>query len=325
MTLFRGHRLRKTETLRTLVREVSLQPHNLIFPLFITEGQGKVEPIASMPGQNRYSVDELERVVEPLMELGVRAVLLFGIVEKKDEHGSGSSLSDGVVQTATRRLKQRFPELCVITDVCLCEYTDHGHCGYVRRDGTIDNDRTLTRIAETALSQAEAGADIVAPSDMMDGRVAAIRNKLDARGLVDTPIMSYSAKFASAFYGPFRDAAGSTPQFGDRRCYQMDPANGREAMREIEADIAEGADLLIMKPAMAYMDVIARARDRFEVPMAAYNVSGEYSMVKMAAAQGLIDEKRMVMEILTGFRRAGCDLIITYHAPDVARWLSGKP
>lgn len=324
MTFFRGHRMRRSETLRTMVREVSLRPDNLIYPIFVTEGKEKVEQILSMPGQNRYSVDKLPQVVEPLLELGVQAVLLFGIVSDKDEHGSQASAHGGIVQVATRFLKNKYPHLCVITDVCLCEYTSHGHCGYVNCDGTIDNDKTLLRIAETALSQAEAGADIVAPSDMMDGRVAAIRKILDERGFVDIPIMSYAAKFASAFYGPFRDAAGSAPQFGDRRAYQMDPANGREAMREIAADVAEGADLLIMKPALAYMDVIARARDKFTQPMAAYNVSGEYSMVKIAAAQGIVDEKRMVMEIMTGFRRAGCDLIITYHAHDVARWLNQK-
>jgi porphobilinogen synthase len=316
----RFRRLRRSEPLRSLVRETALSPADFIYPLFVVHGHGVRDEIASMPGQYHLSLDRLPAEAAELQRLGVPAVLLFGLPAAKDERGSEAYAEDGIVQQATALLKREAPDLLVITDVCLCEYTSHGHCGLLDGD-QVDNDASLELIARSALTQAQAGADIVAPSDMMDGRVAAIRETLDRHGLSHVPVMAYAAKFASAFYGPFREAADSTPAFGDRRGYQMDPANGREALREIEADIAEGADIVMVKPALPYLDVLARARDRFDLPFAAYNVSGEYAMVKAAAANGWLDERRVVLEALTGIRRAGADMIITYHAKDAARWL----
>jgi porphobilinogen synthase len=292
----------------------------LIYPLFVVHGHGVRREVNSMPGVYQLSVDQLGREAEELLELGISAVLLFGIPARKDELASEAYDPDGIVQRAVRELKRVAPELVVITDVCNCEYTSHGHCGIVR-DGHILNDATLELLARTAVSHAEAGADMVAPSDMMDGRVLAIRRALDQAGFSEIPILSYAAKYASAFYGPFREAAESAPAFGDRRSHQMDPGNRREALREIATDLEEGADAIIVKPALAYLDVVAAARERFDVPIAAYNVSGEYAMVKAAARNGWIDEQRVVLEILTGIRRAGAQMIITYHAKDVARWL----
>lgn len=303
-----------------MFRETPLGIDDLIYPLFVTHGSGIRREVPSMPGVFQYSVDMLPPEVEEIASLGIDAVLLFGIPAEKDDTGSSAYRSDGVVQQAIHRIKEVTPDLVVITDVCLCEYTDHGHCGVVV-DGDVDNDRTIDLLARTALSHAEAGADIVAPSDMMDGRVGAIRNALDGSGFAHVPIMSYAVKYASAFYGPFRDAAESAPQFGDRRSYQMDAANVREALREAEQDIAEGADIVMVKPALAYLDVIRRVRDMCNHPIAAYNVSGEYAMVKATAANGWIDERSIVMEILTGIKRAGADVIVTYHAKDVAKWL----
>jgi porphobilinogen synthase len=303
-----------------MVRETVLRPSDFIYPLFVTHGRGVRNPVPSMPGVNQISLDLLTDEAADLKALGIAAVLLFGLPAHKDESGSEAYAPDGIVQDAVRTLKDAHPDVTVITDVCMCEYTSHGHCG-VLVGGEVDNDLSLDLIGRTALSHAQAGADMVAPSDMMDGRVGVIRSLLDVEGLTGVPIMAYAAKYASAFYGPFREAAGSAPQFGDRRSYQMDPANGREALREIEADIAEGADIVMVKPALAYLDVLARARARFDHPLAAYNVSGEYAMVKAAAAAGWIDEPRIVLELLTGIRRAGADLIITYHAKDAARWL----
>lgn len=316
----RFRRLRRSEGLRRLVRETRLHVADLIYPLFIVHGRGIRREVRSMPGVYQLSVDQLTYEVEDLRNLGIGAVLLFGIPARKDEWASEAYDPDGIVQRAIRELKRLAPDLVVITDVCNCEYTSHGHCGVVR-DGQILNDPTLELLARTAVSHAEAGADMVAPSDMMDGRVLAIRRALDEAGFVELPILSYAAKYASAFYGPFREAAESAPAFGDRRSHQMDPANRREALREVAADLEEGADAIIVKPALAYLDVIAAVRERFEVPIAAYNVSGEYAMVKAAARNGWIDERRVVMEILTGIRRAGAQMIITYHAKDVARWL----
>ncbi len=316
----RFRRLRRSEPLRSLVRETTLSPADFIYPLFVVHGRDMRAEIASMPGQYHLSLDRLPAEAAELQRLGVPAVLLFGLPAEKDERGSEAYAEDGIVQQATALLKREAPDLLVVTDVCLCEYTSHGHCGLLDGD-QVDNDRSLELIARAALTQAQAGADIVAPSDMMDGRVAAIRESLDGHGLSYVPIMAYAAKFASAFYGPFREAAESTPAFGDRRGYQMDPANGREALREIAADIAEGADIVMVKPALPYLDVLARARDRFDLPFAAYNVSGEYAMVKAAAANGWLDERRVVLEALTGIKRAGADMIITYHAKDAARWL----
>ena len=316
----RLRRLRKNESMRRLFRETSLDVNDLIYPLFITHGRGVKHEVDSMPGVFQYSVDRLAREAEEVAGLGISAVLLFGIPESKDELGSSAYISKGVVQQAIRKIKKAVPELLVTTDVCLCEYTSHGHCGVVV-DGGVDNDKTLELLARMAVSHAEAGADIIAPSDMMDGRVGAIRSALDEAGFVDLPIMSYAVKYASAFYGPFRYAAQSAPQFGDRRSYQMDGANAREALREAEQDVAEGADIIMVKPALAYLDVVRRVRDACNLPVAAYNVSGEYAMVKAAAANGWLDERRVVMEILTSIKRAGADVIITYHAKDVARWL----
>jgi porphobilinogen synthase len=317
----RMRRLRANAQIRRMVRETALDAGDLIYPLFVVPGTGVHEEISSMPGVFHLSIDNLQAEAAEILELGIPAVILFGIPESKDLAGSGAFAEDGIVQQAIRRLKEVAPELYVITDVCMCEYTSHGHCGAIDEGGCVINDVTLEMLAQTAVSHAEAGVDMVAPSDMMDGRVAAIRAALDAEGYSDVPIMAYSAKYASGYYGPFRDAADSAPAFGDRSGYQMDPANGDEAIREVELDIDEGADLVMVKPALAYMDIIRRVKDTFGMPTAAYNVSGEYAMVKAAAANGWIDEKRVVLETLTGFKRAGADLILTYHAKDAARWL----
>jgi porphobilinogen synthase len=318
----RMRRLRASAALRGLVRETQLQAGQLMLPMFVAETATGSEPIAGMPGVERLSLAAAVEEAREAADLGIAAVLLFGVPAQKDEHGSGAWEEEGVVQAAVRAIKQAQPELLVVTDVCLCEYTDHGHCGVLRDDGTVDNDATLELLARTAVSHAQAGADLVAPSDMMDGRVGAIREELDGEGYSQTPILAYSAKFASAFYGPFRDAAGSAPSFGDRRGYQMDPANGREAVREALLDVEEGADMVMVKPALAYGDLIAAVRRATGLPVAAYNVSGEYAMVKAAAAAGHLDERAAVLEILTSLRRAGADTIVTYHAKDAARWLA---
>jgi porphobilinogen synthase len=315
-------RLRASASLRGLVRETELSAERFVLPLFVSETASGREPIATMPGVERLSVAAAVEEARAADELGIAAVMLFGIPAQKDEHGSGAWEEEGVVQLATAAIKRAQPELLVITDVCLCEYTEHGHCGVLREDGSVDNDASVELLARTAVSQARAGADLVAPSDMMDGRVREIRSELDGEGLSDTPILAYSAKFASAFYGPFRDAAGSTPAFGDRRGYQMDPANGEEAVREALLDVQEGADMVMVKPALAYGDVIASVKQATRLPVAAYNVSGEYAMVKAAAAAGYIDERATVLEILTSLRRAGAETVITYHAKDAARWLA---
>ncbi len=316
----RLRRLRRTEALRRLVRETTLAVDDLILPLFVQYGHGVREPISSMPGHCQLSLDELAREAREVRDLGIPAVLLFGLPRTKDPLGSEAYDPRGIVQEAVRTVKEHAPELVVMTDVCLCEYTSHGHCGVVE-DGYVQNDPSLELLARTAVSHVEAGADLVAPSDMMDGRVGAIRRALDAAGYLETPILAYAAKFASAFYGPFREAADSAPQFGDRRAYQMDPANAREALREVELDVAEGADLVMVKPALPYLDLVWRVRERFGLPVVAYNVSGEFAMVKAAAQLGWIDERAITLELLTGIRRAGADLIITYFAKDVARWL----
>ena len=316
----RLRRLRRSEALRALVRETKVDVGDLICPLFVVEGSKVKQEISSMPGLYRFSNDLLPKEVEEIAGLGIPATILFGIPRKKDEAGSSAYHPKGVVQQAIRTVKKTTPDLLVITDVCLCEYTSHGHCGVVV-DGYVDNDKTLELLAKTALSHAQAGADIVAPSDMMDGRVKAIRQGLDGNGFQHIPILAYAAKYASYFYGPFREAAGSAPQFGDRRSYQMDPANWREAMREIEQDIAEGADIVMVKPALPCLDVIRKARDTFNHPLAAYSVSGEYAMMKAATQQGWLDEKGIVLEMLTAIKRAGADIIITYYAKEAARWL----
>ena len=316
----RLRRLRRKEAVRALVRETDIRVGDLIYPMFVVEGRGIRQEIESMPGIFRLSPDLLPPEVEEIARLGIPAVLLFGIPQQKDEVASAAYHPEGIIPQAVKAIKQVVPELMVITDVCLCEYTSHGHCGVVV-DGEVDNDRTLPLLAKTALAHAEAGADIVAPSDMMDGRVKAIREALDEKRFQHIPILAYAAKYASAFYGPFREAAGATPQFSDRRSYQMDPANVREALREVEQDINEGADIVMVKPALAYLDVIRRVRDSFNYPLAAYNVSGEYAMVKAAARQGWLDEREIVMEILTAIKRAGADIILTYHAKDISRWL----
>ncbi|KAF0208834.1 MAG: porphobilinogen [Actinobacteria bacterium] len=318
---YRPRRLRRTETLRAMVRETSLDASDLIYPLFVEFGVGVRREVPSMPGVFNISLDQLPAEIDELKELGIPAVILFGLPDVKDEVGSGAFAEDGIVQEAVRAIKAHDPEFYVITDVCMCEYTSHGHCGALDEHGCVINDVTLEMLASTALSHVEAGADMVAPSDMMDGRVAAIRAALDAENFSDVPIMAYSAKYASAYYGPFRDAADSAPTSGDRRGYQMDPANSEEALREVALDIEEGADIVMVKPALAYMDIIRRVKEDFGYPTAAYNVSGEYAMVKAAAANGWIDEKRVVLETLLGFKRAGADLVITYHAKDAARWL----
>ena len=316
----RHRRLRLNERVRRLVRENHLSVDDLIYPVFATFGQGVRREVSSMPGVYNVSIDLLLEEIKTVEELGIPGIIVFGVPEEKDEVGTGAYHPEGIVQQAVRAIKKEFPELLVITDVCLCEYTSHGHCGLINNH-TVDNDATLELLAETALSHARAGADMVAPSDMMDGRVAAIRARLDAEGFTDVPIMAYSAKYSSSYYGPFREAAGSTPQFGDRKTYQMDYANGDEAIRETAQDIKEGADIVMVKPALAYLDIIRRIKEEFGYPVAAYNVSGEYSLVKAAAKQGWIDESSLVLETLTGFNRAGADIIITYHALEVARWL----
>jgi porphobilinogen synthase len=317
----RLRRLRRSTTLRDMVRETTLSPRDFIYPLFVTHGHNVRSPIEPMPGQFQLSIDQLLEEVSEAESLGIPAVLLFGIPEGKDELGTEAYATDGVVQAAVAAIKQATPTMAVITDVCLCEYTDHGHCGVLTGEGIVDNDATLDLLARSAVSHAQAGADIVAPSAMMDGQIAALRAALDSAGMPETPIMAYASKFTSAFYGPFRIAAESTPKSGDRKAYQMDGANGREAMRELEQDALEGADLLMVKPALPYLDVIAKARERFDLPIAAYNVSGEYAMLKAAAANGWIDESQAMMEMLTSIKRAGADLIITYFAKDAARAL----
>ena len=317
----RMRRLRATAGLRGLVRETDVRADQLVLPLFVSESASGREPIATMPGIDRLSLSQLVAEAQDAVALGIPAVMLFGLPAEKDELGSGAWDQEGIVQLATEALKQALPELLVITDVCLCEYTSHGHCGVLREDSSVDNDASLELLAQTAVSHARAGADIVAPSDMMDGRVGAIREELDGAGFADTPILAYSAKFASAFYGPFREAADSAPAFGDRRGYQMDPANGREAVREALLDVQEGADMVMVKPALAYGDLIRAVKRATRLPVAAYNVSGEYAMVMAAAAAGYLDERATVLEILTSLRRAGADTIITYHAKDAARWL----
>ncbi len=316
----RPRRLRNGEVIRKMVRENHIRVEDLIYPMFVMFGEKKKVAVSSMPGVYNYSLDEYLIALKEVVECGVPAILLFGIPETKDAVGTGAYHQHGIVQEAVQLTKQHYPELYVITDVCLCEYTDHGHCGIIQ-DGQVLNDPTLDLLAQTAVSHARAGADMVAPSDMMDGRVGVIRKALDQAGYTDIPIMSYSAKFASGYYGPFRDAAGSAPQFGDRRSYQMDPPNGNEAMIETALDIEEGADVIIVKPALVYGDIMYRTKQRFGLPVAAYNVSGEYAMVKAAAANGWIDEERIVLETLVSMKRAGADMIITYHALDVARWL----
>jgi porphobilinogen synthase len=317
----RLRRLRATRALRGLARETRLSPADFVYPMFIAHGIDRREPIAAMPGVDRLSIAHAVTEAGEASALGIPAVLLFGIPAAKDEEGSGAWDEEGVVQLATRAIKEAHPDLLVITDVCLCEYTSHGHCGVVRPDGAVDNDATLELLARTAVSQARAGADIVGPSDMMDGRVGVIRAALDDDGLSETPILAYSAKFASAFFGPFREAADSTPAFGDRRAYQMDPANAFEALREARLDVEEGADIVMVKPALPYLDVIRTIKDDTALPLAAYNVSGEYAMLKAAAAAGYLDEQAAVLETLTSIRRAGADIVITYHAKDAARWL----
>ena len=316
----RMRRLRRTPALRRLVRETRLSRDDLVLPLFVVAGRGVREPVASMPGVFRFSVDTLVREIKEVRDLGIPAVILFGVPEHKDARGSGADAAEGVIQRAVDAAKSSEPDLCVITDVCLCEYTDHGHCGIVE-GGEVKNDPSLERLAAAAVSHARAGADVVAPSDMMDGRVAAIRRALDAAGFTDTAILSYAAKFASAYYGPFREAAESTPRFGDRLGYQMDPANAREALRELRLDAEEGADALMVKPALPYLDVLARARAEFDLPLAAYHVSGEYAMIQAAAARGWLDGERAMDEALLAIKRAGADFILTYAAKDVARRL----
>ena len=315
-------RLRKTGLLRGLVRETDLSASHLVYPLFIRHGVDGRAPIESMPGVDHLSLGAAVEEAGEVVALGIPAVLLFGLPATKDAEGSGAWDDEGVVQLATRAIKSAHPDLLVVTDLCLCEYTAHGHCGVLRADGVVDNDLTLELLARAALSQAEAGADVIAPSDMMDGRVGVLRAALDEHGLEETPIMAYSAKYASAFYGPFREAADSAPVRGDRRRYQMDPANAREGLREAELDAAEGADVIMVKPALPYLDVIRRIKDATNLPVAAYNVSGEYAMLKAAAAAGFVDERAAVLEVLTGIRRAGADIVISYHAKDAARWLS---
>ena len=317
----RLRRLRRTPVLRDLVRETRLDPADFVLPLYIEDGLEGRTPLPTMPGVDRLSISAAVQEAGEAVALGIPAVVLFGIPGHKDEEGSGAWDDEGIVQLATRAIKQAHPELLVIADLCLCEYTSHGHCGALRSDGTVDNDASLELLARTAISQARAGADIIAPSDMMDGRVGAIRGALDEDGLSDTPILAYSAKFASAFYGPFRDAVDSAPAFGDRRGYQMDPANGDEALREVLLDVEEGADMVMVKPALPYLDVVRRVKEATSMPVVAFNVSGEYAMVKAAAAAGYLDERAVVLEALTSIRRAGADIVITYHAKDAARWL----
>lgn len=319
----RMRRLRQSPSLRAMVREHHLTKSDLMYPMFVIYGTKVRNPVASMPGVFQLSVDELLQETAKVVEKGIQSVILFGIPEHRDELGTGAYHENGIVQQAVRAIKKNYPELLVATDVCLCEYTSHGHCGVVEK-GQVLNDPTLELLAKTALSHVEAGADMVAPSDMMDGRIGAIRRILDTHGYHQVPIMSYAAKYASAFYGPFRDVAESAPQFGDRSSYQMDPANSNEAMREIALDLEEGADIIMVKPGLPYLDILRRAKDRFDVPLAVYNVSGEYAMVKAAASKGWIDEKKVVMELLLSMKRAGADLILTYHALDAAGWLEER-
>src|SRR5829696_3577980 len=318
----RMRRMRATAPLRGLARETELAASHLVYPMFVVAGGEKRAPIASMPGIDHLSIDGAVEEAGSAHSLGIPAVLLFGLPAAKDELGTGAYDDEGVIQLATRAIKAAYPDLLVIADLCLCEYASHGHCGVLRSDGVVDNDQTLELLARTAVSQAEAGADAVAPSDMMDGRVGALRSALDEHGLSETPIIAYSAKFASAFYGPFREAAESAPAQGDRRGYQMDPANAREGVREAELDAAEGADVIMVKPALPYLDVIRRVKESTNLPVAAYNVSGEYGMLKAAAAAGLLDERDAVLEALVGIRRAGADIVISYHAKDISRWLT---
>ncbi|WP_421380250.1 porphobilinogen synthase [Bacillus salacetis] len=319
----RHRRLRQSENLRAMVRENFLRTEDLIYPLFVVEGDNVKNPVASMPGVYQISLDYLKAELDELNSLGIYSIILFGVPAEKDELGKSAYDANGIVQQATRLVKEHYPEMVVVADTCLCQYTSHGHCGIVE-GGKILNDPTLDLLAKTAVSQAEAGADIIAPSNMMDGFVAAIRKGLDEAGFMDVPIMSYAVKYSSSFYGPFRDAAHSSPQFGDRRTYQMDPANRREALREAQSDMEEGADFLIVKPALSYLDIIRDVKNEFNAPVVAYNVSGEYSMIKAAAANGWVDEKAMVMEKLTSMKRAGADLIITYAAKDAAAWIKGE-
>ncbi|PRX29871.1 porphobilinogen synthase [Orenia metallireducens] len=318
--IHRPRRLRKTKAIRNLVRETKLSREDLIYPLFVVEGEGIKEEIPSMPGNFHLSIDKLLAEVKKIVDLGILGIILFGIPDQKDEIGSTAWAEDGIIQRACRKIKEAYPELLIITDVCLCQYTSHGHCGTLE-EGCLLNDPTIENLAKVAISHAQAGADMVAPSDMMDGRVGAIREGLDQHGYEDIAIISYSAKYASAFYGPFRDAAHSAPQEGDRKSYQMDPANSDEALREIQLDVEEGADIIMVKPALSYLDIIRRAKDNFTLPIAAYNVSGEYAMIKAAAQKGWLDEKVAVLEMLTSIKRAGAEIIITYCAKDVAKWL----
>jgi porphobilinogen synthase len=317
---YRPRRLRKNEDFRRLLRETALSVNDLVYPLFVLEGKGVKKPISSMPGNFQLSIDNLVREVEKTKELDIPAVLLFGIPDKKDEVASGAFARDGIVQRAVRRIKEKVPDILVITDVCLCEYTNHGHCGMIEK-GDVDNDSTLEVLAETALSHAKAGADMVAPSAMMDGQIGAIRETLDEAGYETLPVMAYAAKYASCFYGPFREAAESTPQYGDRKSYQMDPANSDEAIREMNLDVEEGADILMVKPALPYLDIIRRAKEEFDLPVAAYNVSGEFCMIKAAANLGWLDGEKAMMESLISIKRAGADIIITYFAQEVAEVL----
>lgn len=317
----RARRLRSSENMRRLVRENRLTTDDLIYPLFVTNGEGINNPVVSMPGVFQQSVDNILKETDEVVKLGIPGVLLFGIPAYKDPQGSSAYDENEAVQRAIKEIKNKYPDLLVIPDLCMCEYTSHGHCGILDEKGNVLNDQTIEILAKIALSYAMAGADMVAPSDMMDGRVAAIRKALDANGYSNMPIMSYSAKYASGFYGPFRDVAESTPQFGDRRGYQMDPANSDEALKEVWLDVEEGADIVMVKPALPYLDIIRRIKDEFNMPVAAYNVSGEFAMIKAAVQNGWLDEKRVVMEALTGMKRAGADIIITYHAKDVAKWL----
>ncbi|MCD6215243.1 MAG: porphobilinogen synthase [Candidatus Desulfofervidus sp.] len=318
---YRPRRLRRNENLRRMVRETFLRIDDLIYPMFVQPGKGIKEPISSMPDNYRFSIDELVKEIKDIYKLGIPAIILFGIPEKKDELGTEAYAKDGIIQRAIKAIKDSVPEIIVITDVCLCEYTSHGHCGVIKNN-EVDNDATLELLAKEAVSHAEAGVDMVAPSDMMDGRVKAIREALDRSGFSHIPIMSYAVKYASAFYGPFREAAESAPQFGDRRSYQMDPPNAREALREAELDVGEGADIIMVKPALPYLDIIYRVRQAINRPIAAYNVSGEFSMLKAAIANGWLEEKRVILEALTSIKRAGADLILTYFAKEIASWLS---
>jgi porphobilinogen synthase len=319
---YRPRRLRKNEDIRRMVRETILTVNDLIYPMFVVEGKGVKNEISSMPGNYQLSIDLLVKEVKEVHNLGVPAIILFGIPSKKDALGSDATSDDGIVQRAVKAIKDEVPNIYVITDVCFCEYTDHGHCGAIK-DGTVDNDATLDMLGQQVVTHGKAGADMVAPSGMMDGMVGAIREALDDNGFTDIPIMSYAAKYASGFYGPFREAAESAPQFGDRRAYQMDPANAREALQEIELDVDEGADIIMVKPALSYLDIISKAKEITNLPIAAYNVSGEFSMVKAAAKLDWIDEAKVALEILTSIKRAGADLILTYYAKDAAKWLNG--